>query len=179
MNTMARKNDFEDDIDLYDDNYEDESYERPKKKRKQKPQDVPTRTTTIRTTMVPVLNKQYLTEALILNIILGTATGLLLFSPDAVKGFHSIMQWGIFIVSIVLLGRSFTKSNAALANSFSLGAAIFYLAGWGSELFSKYFGQDHPTEGFTILGASLPFIGLIMSACAVVYILIAYTRKNK
>lgn len=178
MIIMARRNDFDEDIDLYNDDYEDE-YEQPEQRRKQRPQKPQTTTTTIKTTMVPVLNKQYLTEALILNIILGTATGLLLFSPDAVEGFHSIMQWGIFIVSIVLLGRSFTKSNAALANSFSLGAAILYLAGWGSELFSKYFGQDHPTEGFTILGASLPFIGLIMSACAVIYILIAYARGNK
>lgn len=179
MNTMAKRNDFEDDIDLYDDNYEDESYERPKKKRKQKPQDIPTRTTTIRTTMVPVLNKQYLNEALILNIILGTATGLLLFSPETVQGVHSILQWGIIILSIVLFGRSFTKSNAALANGLSLGSAGLYLIGWGTELFSRYFKENAPTEGFTVLGASLPFVGFILSIAAVLYIVIAYNKERK
>lgn len=174
---MVKRNDFSEEIDLYDD-YEDD-YEQPKKRRKQKPQDTTTRTTTIRTTMVPVLNRQYLNEALILNIILGVSTGLLLFSPDTVKGFHSIIQWGVFILSIVLLGRSFTKSNAALANGLSLGAAGLYLIGWGTELFNKYFGENSPTEGFTIMGASLPFIGLILSVSAIIYILVAYARENK
>lgn len=175
---MSKREDYEDYIDYYDDEYENEGRNHRKKKRNQDNKNNQIKTT-IKTTMIPVLNKQYLNEALILNIILGTATGLLLFSPETVQGFHSILQWGIIILSIVLFGRSFTKSNAALANGLSLGAAGLYLIGWGTELFSKYFKEDAPTEGFTVLGVSLPFIGFILSIAAVLYILIAYNKERK
>lgn len=175
---MSKREDYEDYIDYYDDEYENEGRNHRKKKRNQDNKNNQIKTT-IKTTMIPVLNKQYLNEALILNIILGTATGLLLFSPETVQGFHSILQWGIIILSIVLFGRSFTKSNAALANGLSLGAAGLYLIGWGTELFSKYFKEDTPMEGFTVLGASLPFIGFILSIVAVLYILIAYNKERK
>lgn len=175
---MSKREDFEDNIDYYDNEYEDDGHKHHKRKNKSDDKNNQIRTT-IKTTMVPVLNKQYLNEALILNIILGIATGIMLFSPKTMNEYHSIMQWSVFILSIVLFGRSFTKSNAALANGLSLGAAGCYLLGWGTELFNKYFSTNANTEGFTLMGASFPFIGFILSVIAIFYILITYGKERR
>lgn len=129
--------------------------------------------TTIRSRIVPSLNKRYLNEAMFLNLVLITLVVSRLFI-DIFHPLIHITAGACFLLSIILFGRSFSKSRAPLANVTSMVAAVCYLVGFGSHFYCLWIDPSININPFAFL---LPLVGAIASALSIVYTLIKYGKE--